>query len=162
MKRLTLVRHAKSSHRDSKLEDIDRPLNRRGQQDAPQMAQRLPGTLSKPELLLYSPSVRTQATAQPIITQFALPPNKAKAIADLYLADLETLLLLIRQQPPSRRHLLLVGHNPGLHDLANFLLPDPLDRFPTGCVLSLNLPDWNLAAQQAQILYHDWPKKNRD
>lgn len=157
MKRLTLIRHAKSSHKDGRLQDFDRPLNRRGVTDAPLMAERLTTALSKPDLLLYSPAQRSLSTAESVIP--ALNPSRAKAWPELYMAELQTLLALLASQPKSRRHLLLIGHNPGLQELANYLLPEPIAKLPTSAVLSLELEDWQPEPGSARIFYHYWPKQ---
>lgn len=162
MKRLTLIRHAKSSWADATLADFERPLNQRGLTDAPLMAQRLVGQISKPELLLYSPAERTRQTADYVIGGLQLQPAKAKELHTLYLADKDELLALIHSQPPSRRHLLLIGHTPGLLELINYLVNEPIEHLPTSAVMSLLLPNWHDLAGNASVAYHDWPKKSRD
>lgn len=73
MKRLTLVRHAKSSWKDPSLDDFDRPLNQRGERDAPVMGRRLKARGARPSLILTSPAKRAKRTARLIAEAIGYP-----------------------------------------------------------------------------------------
>ncbi len=114
---VSLLRHAKSSWDDSGLQDIERPLGDRGRKDAPRMAAWMAKNGVAPQLILCSPSVRTRQTLD-----LVLPALKGKpAVAyedDFYLASAGTLLKRIRKVEAAVAHVMLVGHDPGMHGLA--------------------------------------------
>ena len=116
MLRLTLLRHAHASEPPPGGGDHDRPLSARGREAALQLGKRLPALLSMPDRLRVSPSIRTRQTAQ--LACSAAWPGLALEVADaLYLATLDMLVDEIAMTPAACRHLMLVGHNPGLGDL---------------------------------------------
>jgi phosphohistidine phosphatase len=117
---LSLLRHAKSSRDDATLADFDRPLSERGQRDAPRMGTWL-ASASVPELVLCSTARRTQQTLA--LMRPALPATvKVKLTKTLYLAEANVLVKAVRAAPPEVRHVLLIGHNPGLEDMARELI----------------------------------------
>ena len=86
-RRLTLVRHAKSDWSLPGQQDWDRVLNKRGQQDAPEMARRLRSRKLKPDLMLSSPAVRALTTASVMARELRVPAERIAADERLYLAD---------------------------------------------------------------------------
>jgi phosphohistidine phosphatase len=117
---LSLLRHAKSSWDDPGLADRERPLGKRGLRDAPRMSGVFAAHGLRPDLVLCSPSVRTRET-------LALSGLSSQAVGQcppvlfedpLYLAGAQALLARVRQVPRGVQHLLVIGHNPGLHELA--------------------------------------------
>jgi phosphohistidine phosphatase len=116
MRQLLLLRHAKSAWDDPRTADHDRPLNARGQAAAAAMAATFRRLRLSPELVLVSSARRTQETLR------ALEPFGDSTLVDtlegLYLAPAERMLDLLRETPETVRSLLLIGHNPGLHNLA--------------------------------------------
>lgn len=146
MKRLTLVRHAKSDASLGGQQDWDRPLNRRGQRDAPEMAQRLRTRRLKPELVLSSPAVRALTTATIMARELKVPASAVGQDERLYLASPADLLAVIRDLGGHAAHLMVFGHNPGITDLANALSAgDRIDNMPTCAVFTalFDLGDWN-------------------
>jgi len=118
--RLLLLRHAKSSWDDPDVADIDRPLNRRGRQDAAAVGKRLEASSLRPDLALVSSSRRTRETWELLRRAFDAPvPTRVSG--DLYHAGPTALLQALREAPPEARHLLLLGHNPGIGQLAHWL-----------------------------------------
>jgi phosphohistidine phosphatase len=147
MKRLTLVRHGQAEWQATMLADFDRPLTRRGLAEATDMARRLRvKDLPSPGLLLTSPAVRTVQTAEVFAKELGVAPRLVKRIDTLYLATPDALLEAIAASSgPRITHLLVVGHNPGLSDLALALAPDAgLASFATGacCTLTLESGNW--------------------
>lgn len=140
-RQLILLRHAKSSWDDPLLEDFDRPLAKRGRSAARRIADWLTQNKIQPSLVLCSPAVRTRQTLD-LITD-AIGPG-AKVIQDkaLYLAEGDALLARIRAVDNHVGSLLLVGHNPGLQELAVTLAASAAKRerarlaekFPTASV----------------------------
>jgi phosphohistidine phosphatase len=119
MKKLILVRHAKSSWNEPGLSDRDRPLNDRGERDAPKMGERLAKEGVKPDVILSSPAVRALATAQIIAGKLDFRRKDIRVDERLYLADADDLLEVIRELDDEAKRVMLVGHNPGLADLAH-------------------------------------------
>lgn len=117
---LSLLRHAKSSWGDTALKDFDRPLNERGREAAPMMGALMRRDGLKPDHILCSPAVRTRQTVDLVRETYpALGP--AEFQARLYHATPVMLLRSVHEVPEVTRHVLLVGHNPGLHQLAVWL-----------------------------------------
>ncbi|HSC07855.1 MAG TPA: histidine phosphatase family protein [Steroidobacteraceae bacterium] len=140
MRRLTLVRHAKSDWKNSDLKDFDRPLNRRGQKEAPQMAELLAAQQVRVDLLLTSPAVRALETARLFARALNYPPRRLKSDERLYLAQPKEILEVVRGIGSRVRHLMLVGHNPGLSEFAQALSNDSeLGELPTSAVYAVDL-----------------------
>ncbi|HVM56672.1 MAG TPA: histidine phosphatase family protein [Gaiellaceae bacterium] len=117
MKRLYLLRHAKSSWDEPGVADIDRPLAPRGRKAAKRIAAYLRRTGAAPAVVLCSSALRTRQTLDAI--RPALGGDPEVLVEDeLYAADAGTLLTRIRAVPPAAGSVLLIGHNPGLGDLA--------------------------------------------
>ena len=116
MHRLHLLRHAKSSYPEG-AEDRDRPLSRRGREAAHRVGESLPEALGALDLVLCSTALRTRETAELVLAGFAAPP-RIKFEDALYLAGAAALLRRLRRLDESAEAVLLIGHNPGLHELA--------------------------------------------
>lgn len=152
MLRLTLFRHAKSSWRDPDLDDFDRPLNKRGREAAPRMAAFMRKQELAPDLVLCSSAVRTRQTWDLLAPAFP-DDTTVRFEKRLYLATSDILLARLRRLPKDVRHVLLIGHNPGLHFLALELAgrgaPDDLEalatKFPTCAlaVIDVDMPRWD-------------------
>mgnify|MGYP001813793162 CR=1 FL=1 len=163
MKILTIVRHAKSSWKDSSLPDNKRPLNRRGERDAPEMGRRIQEHGIRPSLIVSSPAVRAWTTAKVIAQAINYPREFLQKEERLYLASLDDILDVIVAQDNGFNNLMVVGHNPGLTDFANFLVPGLTNNLPTAGVVSVQVDqdDWSLYERPAtELLVHDWPKKS--
>jgi len=122
MHQLHLLRHAKSD-RDAGVEDHERPLNRRGREAARRVGESLPAALVPLDLVLCSTALRTRETAELALAGFAPPPRILFEDA-IYLAGRTALIRRLRQLNESARAVLVIGHNPGLADLA-LALADP-------------------------------------
>jgi len=161
VKELIIVRHAKSSWRDSGLEDRERPLNKRGERDAPEMGARLARRKDRPDLIVSSPAVRALATARIIARKLDYARKDIVLIERLYGAGLDELLDVIRKADESVATLLLFGHNPGLTQLANHLGPREIPNLPTCGVLHLRFDAdiWAVVgfARGEEVLF-DFPK----
>jgi phosphohistidine phosphatase len=143
MKRLYLLRHAKSSWDDPGLADRDRPLASRGEEAAARMASYLATHEIRPDLVLCSSAVRARQTLERI--EPALEGIRVQVEDDLYEAAAGDLLERLRGLPEDVGSVMLIAHNPGLQDLALDLAAegDTLDRlrekFPTGALATLEL-----------------------
>ncbi len=163
MKMLTIVRHAKSSWSDTGLSDRERPLNKRGERDAPAMGKRIADAGIRPSLIVSSPATRAWTTARVVAEQLSYPAEFLQGENELYLASLNDLLDVVVAQDDGFNSLMIVGHNPGLTDFVNFLSPGLTSNLPTAGVVSVNIDqdDWKLYEQpQTELVLHDYPKKN--
>jgi phosphohistidine phosphatase len=120
VKRLYLLRHAKSDWADPALEDFDRPLNGRGLKSAPAMGRYMRREGLVPALVLCSPARRTRQTWELLAAALKAEPAVDYA-DDLYLGEPARLLKRIGQAPESLPSLLVIAHNPGLQALAHKL-----------------------------------------
>jgi len=162
MKILTLLRHAKSSWKDAGLQDSERPLNSRGQRDAPVMAQRINEAGIRPSLILSSPAVRAWTTAKAIAHEINYPAEFLQQENRLYLASVRNLLKVIGEQDIAFNNLMVVGHNPGLTDFANYLMHELTDNIPTCGFVSFEIDreDWNLESEaEIKLMVYDYPKR---
>jgi phosphohistidine phosphatase len=114
MKRLYLLRHAKSSWKDTSLPDHDRPLNGRGRRAAKAIARHMREHGIEPELVLCSTARRARETLERIEQD----TGAVHVEPDLYAASAHALLERLRSVPDEVESVLLIGHNPGLQDLA--------------------------------------------
>ena len=141
MKRLHLLRHAKSSWNDSSLDDHDRPLAPRGRNAADAMATWLEKSDVRPRLVLCSTSTRTRQTLEHVVP--ALGDPEIVFEDGLYHASADELHRRVQAIPDGVDETLLIGHNPGLQDLVLLLAsPGPLrerlaGKLPTGALVTL-------------------------
>lgn len=148
-KTLILFRHAKSSWEEN-VEDHDRPLADRGRKASPLMARWLVEEKLIPALTLVSTSRRTQETWTLLSSEIGKMQKRDNA--DIYEAPAGRILDVIHGVEPSVDRLMVVGHNPGLEDLAALLMKDDggeagsrlTRKFPTAAIAVLALPidDW--------------------
>jgi phosphohistidine phosphatase len=148
---VTLLRHAKSSWDAPALDDYERPLSKRGMKAAPEMGAALAAMGLRPDLILCSSAVRARATQDLVLPHLGAPVPEVAFDDALYLAAPETLLARLRRVGPGEtgevpRHVMLVGHNPGLEELAVLLagsggIDDTArltEKFPTGAAAVLS------------------------
>jgi phosphohistidine phosphatase len=142
MKTLYLLRHAKSSWKDETLADHERPLAGRGRKAAKRMAEYMRAEGIVPALVLCSSARRACETLERLLPG----PNGDMEVEiedDLYAAGAEELLARLRRVPADVPSVLLIGHNPGLEQLAASLaragerLPDLEAKYPTGALAVL-------------------------
>ncbi|MFE5590040.1 SixA phosphatase family protein [Streptomyces sp. NPDC056549] len=116
-RRLMLVRHAKAVPKDRPIEDFDRPLSRRGRADAPRTGRWLADAGLRCDLVLCSPALRTRQTWQLAVPALTDPPP---AVYDerIYNASPSVLVAVLAERGQDLGCLMLVGHNPGIHELA--------------------------------------------
>ncbi len=148
MRRLVLLRHAKAVRPEPGLEDYDRGLEPRGRTEAARVARLLADLQLAPDLVLLSPARRTRETWQMMAD--ILPARVVELDSDLYDAGVETLLDRIAAHAAVDT-LLLLGHNPGLKDVAHVLMSDgphdaraqaSLERgLPTSCAVVLGVDE---------------------
>jgi phosphohistidine phosphatase len=151
MRRLMLLRHAKSDWTVPGARDHDRPLNPRGREAAPKMGAYMARHALRPDLVVASTATRVTETLDLVLAAFDKPP-KVASDRRVYEADADRLLALVREAPGAAHSLLLVGHNPGLGDLASSLIAAGdvetrqrlIEKFPTAglAVIDFAVDDW--------------------
>ncbi len=168
-RRVLLLRHAKSSWADPSLADRERPLAPRGERAAQAMARHLAARRSGvPTRILCSPARRTLATLEPLRRLFAAETT-VQIDDGFYLAGATRWLEQLRELPEDQPAVLVIGHDPGLHDLALALArPDGSREFqqlqgklPTGALveLELRLGSWrDLAPGSARLVAFTRPR----
>jgi len=137
MKRIYIVRHAKSSWADLTLSDKDRPLNVRGNRDAPIMAQKIKAITPEIDELYASTSQRTRETSD----HFKMHVSFAKVtyLDRIYHAPYQDLLEVIQDISEEITTAMLIGHNPGSTDLYNHFASEYLDNLPTCGIFVLEI-----------------------
>jgi phosphohistidine phosphatase len=165
MKKLYLVRHAKSSWEDNKLKDIERPLNKRGKKDAPMMGKLLNQHKIKPDLLITSPAERALETAKIFSKELNILPENFITDLNLYEAGRKDILRIIHQFDNEKNTTMIFSHNPGLTDLACFLTSGTVCDIPTCGIVSLNckIDNWNdLDDVNCELEFFEYPKKHSE
>lgn len=146
MRKLLLLRHAKSSWDDPGLQDFDRPLNGRGRKDARRMGKFMAEHGLRPALALVSAALRTRSTWELMEPRLEGVPMSLER--QLYEASARTLTSRLRQVDDHVASVLLIAHNPGIGRLAEDLVghhgaPDLLERlaekYPTGALAEIEL-----------------------
>lgn len=161
MKKLILMRHAKSCWNQPWQDDHQRPLSDRGLRDAPNMAQKLQGREIRPDKILSSSSTRTLQTADILVSKLNLGPDLVEVESDLYHASPPIILKHLQLLSDSVCTVILVGHNPGLNELIK-LFGIQLDNLPTAGQIGflINSNQWNqLKPEHSNFWFLDFPKK---
>jgi phosphohistidine phosphatase len=148
-KTILLLRHAKSAWSDPRLEDHERPLNRRGEQAAKAMAAHIACQEPRPDLILCSTAMRTRQTLAPLVKLLDAPAPPIALEKVLYLASEDVLLARLRAVGDDVATVLLIGHNDGIWHFAEALAGSgPADtlaalreKYPTGTLATLRAPD---------------------
>jgi phosphohistidine phosphatase len=164
---IILLRHGKSSWSDPTLSDVDRPLAPRGERASRRIAKYLRRKRIRPALVLCSPSLRTRQTLE------AIEPSLGKGcsvelVPELYAASERELLERLRALPESATSVMLIGHNPGLQQLALVLASRGADRakleqkFPTAALATLIVDSDSWAALrpgEAELINYVVPRQ---
>ena len=162
MKRLFIVRHAKAERAEPGGEDFDRPLAPRGEHDAVAVGRRLAGGGIHPGAIVASPAQRTLATAKLIARELDFPWKEIRTAKSAYLASGDALLNLVHRLDEGAESALLVGHNPGVSELAQSLVRDFEQDLTTAAVVAVDLPADTWAGVRrgtGSLRFYDSPKK---
>ena len=164
VKRLGLLRHAKSSWEDTDLRDFDRGLNARGRKGAALMGRHIGRQGITWDVLIASPAQRVRQTLESALPAMA---SDLPVIWDerLYLANVPAMLDVLRHVQGDPDNVLLAGHNPGLQDMLFELIPDgsqdqafdeAVRKFPTAAfaILELNIDNWADADRGCARMVH--------
>ena len=162
VKTVLLLRHAKSAWSDPRLDDHERPLNRRGERAAEAMADHIVRFEPRPDLILCSTAMRTRQTLAPLVKRLDTPTPPITLDKGLYLASEDILLAHLQAVPGDAATVLLIAHNDGIWRLAEALAgsgsPELLtalrQKYPTGALATVQTPDrpWrDLAPGSAEL-----------
>ena len=143
MRTLMLMRHAKSSWATPGLDDHERPLNKRGVKEAPRIGAYLAKNGLCPDLVLCSDAARTRATLSLVLSALGGTAPKVMFEPRLYLAEPAAITEVLARVEPAAMRVLVIGHNPGLHALALWLVGD--GSAETIAELSMKFPTCALA-----------------
>jgi phosphohistidine phosphatase len=139
VKTLFIVRHAKSSWTDPGLDDFERPLNDRGERDAPRIGRVLAARGVSPDALIASPARRAWSTAQILAREIGFAPDEILAEPRLYDATVADVLQVIRSLDEAWQSAMILGHNPTFTTLVNTITNAHIDNVPTCGVAEIGL-----------------------
>ncbi len=162
-KTLLLIRHAKSDWGDLMLSDFERPLNHRGEINAPEMAKRLAKRELFPQQFISSPALRAITTAKYFAKELHI--NSADIIQekDIYDALTNSLLEVVNNLDESSNFTALFGHNPGITGLVNYLSNQEISHLPTCGMALIKFPfdQWKMVSSgTGELVFFDFPKND--
>ncbi len=149
MKRLTLMRHGDAQWKDPEVDDFARPLNRRGHAEAESMARRLIELKLVPDLIITSAARRAAQTAEILAHELSLLPRTIRHEEPLYLGGVQEILKLARNIGPRVPHPMIIGHNPGISEVAHLLAPrSDVGGLATAalCTITFDTDQWSAIA----------------
>jgi len=158
---LYLVRHAKSSWKDPSLPDRDRPLNKRGKRNSPDMGQRMAAQGHKPGLILSSPAKRARTTARNIARELGIEEAEIVIDDNLYFSGARGMIGVLERVDDQHRKVMLVGHNPAMTDLMNHLCDARVYNMPTCAIaiIGFDMESWQrVRSTDGELLGYDYPK----
>jgi phosphohistidine phosphatase len=161
MKTLYIVRHAKAIQ-TSEIDDFDRELTTIGYNDAIKVGKRLAVINIKPDVILTSPAKRAMQTAKIIAEEINKSELDIKSNRNIYEGDMNNIIDLIKLLPDDNEQVMLVGHNPTLKILADFLYEKKVEWLPKCGViaLELNINSWkNVNIKIGTLLFFTHPKE---
>lgn len=161
-KRLYCVRHAKSSWNNPALGDRQRPLNKRGLRDAPDMGKRLRGRGAKPNLIVTSPAERARMTARAIAGELGYPVGEIVEDDALYFCGSDSMLNAVRHFDDNYDAVLFVSHNPDVTGFVTRLTDSYVADMPTCAVAEIVFCAASWAAIDygfGELVELDYPKK---
>lgn len=163
MKKLYLIRHAKSTWKEQDLPDMDRPLKGRGIRDAYNSSQWLAKQGHHPELMVSSPATRALHTALIFSKSLNYAYGDIKLEPLLYLCSVSELESVVRGLNNEYNSVFLFAHNPTITDFVNRCIDHRIDKVPTTGVACLQFEtrDWSLLKDRAELVLFDYPKRRK-
>ncbi len=162
MKTIFFVRHAKSSWDNPMMKDIDRPLNERGERDAPFMAKLLKSKSVKPDALVSSPAKRALTTAGYFADTFEIAKDNIEIRRDIYEADMEDIMEVVHALSEEWQTVFIFGHNPTFTDVVNQFTERSIMNVPTCgvCKIESDADNWeNFEKVNARLTEFYYPKQ---
>jgi phosphohistidine phosphatase len=160
IKKLYIIRHAKSDKSDDTLKDFDRPLNKRGLKNSPFMGSLLKNKNINPDLILSSPALRALTTAE-IIANRVEYKKEIETNKSIYTDSYSTLEKIIHEIDDNNNTVFFIGHNPGVSALINHLCQTNLD-IPTCAVVEIafDTNSWEkISKKNSTLISYEYPKK---
>ncbi|MFP4426098.1 MAG: SixA phosphatase family protein [Spirochaetaceae bacterium] len=151
---LTLMRHGKAAREVEGIEDFDRPLTIRGVTDAVLVAEELEARTPRVDLFLVSSARRARITGEIVAGILGIPSGSILLEERIYMAEPEQLIDRLRELPPELKHVLMVGHNPGIQEAAAHLAGEDIDPLPTSgaVIFRLAVPRWSDLAPERAVM----------
>lgn len=162
MKRLVLIRHAKSDWNNPELSDFDRPLNHRGLSDAPLMAQLTQKLNIIPDFIITSSANRALSTAKVFAHQFAVDDAHFQEDIRIYRGNYLDYIRIITMTKNIHNCIFLFGHNPEISAAASALVNSFHESVPTCAVICIDFDTdkWEeIEAVTSALRYYEYPKK---
>ncbi len=162
MKKLFIIRHAKSSWKDEGLDDFDRSLNKRGKKNITLMSNWLKSNNYYPDIILSSPAKRAKKTLKTILKTLDIDEKIVKFDEKIYDATLNDLLKILVEIDKKQNNVFLIGHNPSLNELAEFLSNSVIFNIPTSGIfcMEFDIKEWaDIKNNKGKILFFEFPKK---
>ena len=161
MKQLVIVRHAKSSWDFINMDDKDRPLNDRGNKDAPMMAKRLLKKKVDIDLFVSSTATRAYTTASYFADVYDVKAKHIIQEDNLYEAPAGAFYRVVAKLPDDATCVALFSHNPGITDFANSLTSTPINDMPTCAIYAIkaDIKHWSeFERADKEFWFFDYPK----
>lgn len=160
-KQLLLVRHGKSDWGNTDLSDFDRPLNKRGKENAPEMAERLINRGLKIDQIVSSPAKRAKSTAKYFADAYNI--DHIQFEESIYEANTSALLKVVNGLDDDAENVVMFGHNPGFTDFANELCNAHIYNIPTAGMVLISFPfdSWRMVSKgTGELIFFDYPKNS--
>lgn len=161
MKYLTLIRHAEAQEPVTGQKDLERSLNRWGEINAPKMGVKLNELKLKPTKVYVSPAMRTTETSNLLIEQLDYPLGEVEIEALIYEASVGSLLNFVNSLDDSDHDVVIIGHNPSISYLCEYLTGEVIGNVPTCGVVRMkfNVDGWELISKDnGDLIYFLYPK----
>ncbi len=161
MKKLLLIRHAKSSWDNTTISDFERTLNDRGKKDAPVMAKRLLEKNISIDAFISSPAKRARKTAELFTEVYKKEKQPIIFIEELYAAVADTFFDVLSNTDDNYSTIAVFSHNPGITDFANMLTNAKIDEMPTCSIfgVTIDTKKWiDLSSARKEFWFFDYPK----
>lgn len=162
MKKLILIRHAKSSWDNPNLADYERPLNQRGRRDAEFMSKFIQSVVPKIDFLYSSSAERARETSEYFIQSYNLKPEQIKYEHGIYENGIRYLVKLIQNVPDDIEILAVIGHNPDITAISNAYTTTYFDNIPTCGIVGIDfdIKSWKEFGEAIGKVYvYEYPKK---
>ncbi len=164
MRTLYLVRHAKSSWKYPELEDRNRPLKKRGENDAHIMGKLLDGKGIKPGLIMSSPAKRAYDTACIFADELQYKVEDIVQNDNLYFSGMPQILEVVQHTNDKHDDILVFGHNPDTLDMVNHFAPTDYENVPTAGVVCIQfeVDSWqDITLDNGIFRWLDFPSAHR-
>jgi phosphohistidine phosphatase len=163
MKNLLIIRHAKSSWDNITQQDFDRPLNDRGNRDAPVMAKRLLKRDINIDAFVSSPANRALSTATYFAEAYEKKQKHILQVEILYHAEVNTFYKVVNSLDDDLKTVAIFSHNPGITEFVNSLTTSRIDNMPTCGIFAVktDIKNWkDFATATKEFWFFDYPKSN--